>query len=378
MGSLVALVYCDSYEYRKVYESVKKGIDLLGGAEQFALLDEKILLKPNILTGAKPGKCITTHPMVFKSVAQVFKSTGARILYGDNPGVISFFSAARKSGFSKVAKEVGIELGDFHSTVTISGKASGVFTDFQIVRAVSECDGLVSIPKFKTHSFTRITGCVKNQYGCLSFIQKRAFHANLPDSVDFAKMLLRLNHYIHPRLYIMDAIWAMEGNGPSSGTPKQLKVLGFSADPIALDAIMCKIISIEPCLVPTVIHGEKLGYGECKMDKIKLLGDPIEDFIINDFKINRSQENIQSEKSLSGMIIRQFEKRPTIKESACKYCGNCYLACPAEPKAINFNMRTKSDKPVINLESCIRCYCCQEVCPEGAVKLVRQWMPFRQ
>jgi uncharacterized protein (DUF362 family) len=375
LGSLVALVHCDSYAYEKVHEAVKKGIDLLGGTEKFALSNEKILLKPNILTGANPGKCITTHPMVFKAVAQVFRSTGARILYGDNPGVISIFSAIRKSGFLKIAREIGIELGDFNSTVSISRRASGFFTNFHIVKAVTECNGVISIPKFKTHSFTRITGCVKNQYGCLSFLQKRAFHAKLPDNVDFAKMLLQLNHYIHPRLYIMDAIWAMEGNGPSAGSPKQLNVLGFSTDPIALDATMCRIVSLEPRLVPTVMYGEKFGYGECEQEKIRLIGDSFDDLITDEFKINRSRFDVRCERSLPDKIMHQFEKVPVILKSVCKHCGNCYLACPTEPKAIHFNFSAKSETPVVNSDRCIRCYCCQEVCPERAIKLRRQWTP---
>jgi len=49
----------------------------------------------------------------------------------------------------------------------------------------------------------------------------------------------------------MDGITAMEGNGPRSGKPKQLGVLLISADPIALDAIACRIIALNPEVVPT-------------------------------------------------------------------------------------------------------------------------------
>jgi uncharacterized protein (DUF362 family)/Pyruvate/2-oxoacid:ferredoxin oxidoreductase delta subunit len=367
--SSVALVYCDSYAYKQVYEAVSKGIDLLGGIDQFALAHERILLKPNLLTGANPERCITTHPLVFKAVGQIFSSTGAKVVFGDNPGVVSVFSAAKKSGFSRVAKELGIDFGDFHTYVSTHHIEHGIKTEFQIAKAVFDCNGVISIPKFKSHSFTRITGCVKNQFGCLPFLQKRIFHARLPDSKEFAKMLLRLNQSINPRLYIMDAIWAMEGDGPSAGTPKQLNVLGFSTDPIALDAVMCRIISLDPYCVPTLLNGYKFGYGEIEQSKIQILGNNIEEFQIDDFEINRSNTETLCENGLSGKIILQFSKRPVIIRDKCVNCGNCSLACPTDPKAIQFKHGGVKETPTISYNNCIRCYCCQEVCLVGAIAL---------
>jgi hypothetical protein len=59
---------------------------------------------------------------------------------------------------------------------------------------------------------------------------KGQYHVKLPDPYDFAAMLVDINTFIKPRLYVMDGITAMEGNGPRSGKPKQLNVLLLSAD----------------------------------------------------------------------------------------------------------------------------------------------------
>jgi len=88
----------------------------------------------------------------------------------------------------------------------------------------------------KTHGFQRMTGAVKNQFGCIPGALKGEFHVKVPDASNFAKMLIDLNTYIHPRLYVMDGIIAMEGNGPRGGTPKKMNVILFSTDPIALDS----------------------------------------------------------------------------------------------------------------------------------------------
>ena len=78
--SKVVLIRCESYDYTEVKAAVQRGIDLLGGASQFAKPDEKILFKPNWIVPVPPEKCATTHPMVFKAVSEVFLTTGENFL----------------------------------------------------------------------------------------------------------------------------------------------------------------------------------------------------------------------------------------------------------------------------------------------------------
>lgn len=366
---LVAIIKCDSYEYNKVHESVERGINLLGGVEKFVIPGEKILLKPNLLMGADPGKSITTHPSVFKAVAEIFKNSGANLSYGDNPGVIDPFSAAKKAGLSEVAHQLNIKPGNFRSTKKVYYEKGRQNKVFNIVQAVFDNDGVISLPKFKTHNLTRITGCVKNQFGCLPFMQKRGLHAKLPDAEDFAKMLLDLNQCIKPRLYIMDSIYAMEGDGPVSGNPFKLNVLGFSSDPIALDSVMCRIINLEPSIVPTISYGHQFRYGEYEESKIQLVGDRIEEFVNKDFKVERRRIKKINKRSLGGRFIFSLVKKPTIVKKNCIKCGTCVLACPVSPKALFFKDQSKKDFPEIDYKKCIRCYCCHELCPEKAIKL---------
>jgi uncharacterized protein (DUF362 family) len=367
--SLIAVIKCDSYNYNDIYKSVQRGINLLGGIERFALANEKILLKPNLLTGADPDRCITTHPIVFKAVAEIFKATGATISYGDNPGIISGFSASRKSGISKVADEIKIGFGDFHTAIETHFENGRQNKVFQIVKAVSENDGIISIPKFKTHGFTKITGCVKNQFGCLPFLQKRILHAKLSNADEFAKMLLDLNQCIHPRLYIMDSIYAMEGDGPIAGNPIKLNILAFSTDPIALDATMSKIIYLNPSFVPTIFYGHQFGYGEYEDHKVELVGDDVKELLNKDFKIERKRARNHYKRNFSGKIIHALTKKPFIVKKYCVKCGNCVLACPVYPKALNFKNGIKDTLPEIDYDRCIGCYCCNEICLEKAIKL---------
>ena len=55
----VALLRCSSYDKDEVLNAMRTGIELLGGIERFASSEEKILLKPNVLAGDPPERCVS-------------------------------------------------------------------------------------------------------------------------------------------------------------------------------------------------------------------------------------------------------------------------------------------------------------------------------
>ena len=249
--SKVAIVYCESYEYSEVKKAVERGFDLLGGSSMFVRPNEKILVKPNWLSADPPEKCVTTHPVVFRAVSEVLQRAGAILSYGDSPAFHNPETAAKRTGISVIAEELNIPLADFKSGKEVHFPEGYQNKKFTIANAVLESDGVISLPKMKTHGFQRVTGAIKNQFGCIPGALKSEFHVKVPDSYEFAKMLVDLNSCVHPRLYIMDGIFAMEGNGPKGGNPRKMNVLLFSTDPIALDATQCRLMNLDPAMVLT-------------------------------------------------------------------------------------------------------------------------------
>ena len=143
---------------------------------------------------------------------------------------------------------------------------------FTVAKAVMDNDVIVSLPKLKTHAFEKFTGAVKNQFGCIPGVRKGEYHIKLPDAEQFARMLVDLNGLVGPALYIMDGIMAMEGNGPRGGKPRRMNILLFSADPIALDATVCRLLGLDPEYVPTIAAGAEAGYGTHAESGIELRG----------------------------------------------------------------------------------------------------------
>jgi uncharacterized protein (DUF362 family)/NAD-dependent dihydropyrimidine dehydrogenase PreA subunit len=367
--STVALVRCESYEYEKVRTAVRTGIDLLGGPGLFARSGEKILFKPNWLVADPPEKLTVTHPMVFKAMVEVFTTTGAALQYGDSPAIQSPETAARTSGFAPVANAAGVALADFKNGREIVF-ANGVQNKkFVVANGALDCDGIISLPKLKTHGLERMTGCVKNQFGCIPGALKGEFHVKLASAIDFARMLVDLNTFLKPRLYVMDGIIAMEGNGPRGGKARPMNVLLFSTDPIALDATVCRLIDINPEFIPTIYLGMDAHMGSGKKEEIELIGDPFESFVNKDFDIKREPVRAYARGTGSSFIRNALVPKPFIHAEKCTQCGTCVKACPVDPKAVDWHDGDRKKPPSYKYEHCIRCYCCQELCPESAVEL---------
>lgn len=395
--SKVAVIPCPSYEQAPVDQAVRDGLRCLGGLDGLVGREEKILLKPNLLKKADPDQVITTHPLVFSAVGRCLKEYGcADMRYGDSPAMQPFQDVARVSGVEQAAEELGILPGNFTEHTVLKYPQGKTAKEFTVSRAVTEADAVINVCKMKTHALERITGAVKNMYGCIYGTHKAAGHAVYPSARHFASMLCDLHGAVKPRLHIMDGIVAMEGNGPSSGTPVPMGVLLFSEDPVALDTVFCRLIHLEPSLVPTNFCGQQYGIGTMEEERIRLLtvdrgganGEkgsaeepPVQTLTMEelvsrwgrpDFSVDRNPASEREKWKLLSRVMKPFQQRPRIHPERCIRCGLCVESCPVEGKALSFK-KGRDKPPVYDYVKCIRCYCCQEMCPKKAIDVKNTW-----
>ena len=147
LKSTVALVRCDTYDNQQVYEAVAAGLDLLGGISSFVKPGEKIVIKPNVLFGVNPQKCVTTHPSVFKAVGAILKQTGVTMYCGDSSGFGKCEGNMRRAHLKPVADELGIKLVDFDKGRDVAHREALLNKRFVLANGVLESDGLISLPK---------------------------------------------------------------------------------------------------------------------------------------------------------------------------------------------------------------------------------------
>ena len=371
--SVVAIVPCENYEQEKVNNAIYKGIELIGGLDSIIDKNEKILVKPNLLSGNDPNKAITTNPNVFEAVLNYLKNNDYQnITYGDSPaGVYNMEEIVKVTKLKDKADKYNVKLGDFNNYQTVNNPNGSVAKKFSLCNAIIDADAIVSVSKMKTHALENITGAIKNQYGCIYSNKKSLGHAKYPNSNIFAKMLVELNLFLKPRLYIMDGIIAMEGNGPASGNPTPMKVILISKDPVALDSVFARLIDLKPEYVPTNVYGEKYGLGNMNFNNIKVV-TPNNEISIEEafkkygnpnFEVNRNKRRFWSLKELLHKSKRKTHK-PVVDLNLCIACGKCEETCPVDGKAVHSG---NGRKAIYDYQKCIKCYCCQEICPAKAI-----------
>ncbi|MCH8326059.1 MAG: 4Fe-4S binding protein, partial [Bacteroidetes bacterium] len=126
-------------------------------------------------------------------------------------------------------------------------------------------------------------------------------------------------------------------------------------------------IDLNPEFVPTSEPGERAGLGTYHYENIEIIGAEVESLVDKDFEVIRKPPVSAGSGRLRTFIKNRICPRPTIDKTICTNCGTCVEMCPVNPKAVNWHTGDESAPPTFKYGHCIRCYCCQESCPEGAI-----------
>lgn len=376
MKSKVVLLPCGEYDEEKVYTLLKQGLYLVGGVEALIPKDAKILLKPNLLKRAEVEKAVITHPVVVGAFARILRENGyEQIVLADSCGHGTTQAVIRGTGMDTYLEKYQIPAIDYSEGIKVDYPQGIQAKEFILPKELLEQNCVISLSKMKTHALERITGAVKNSYGFVYGFHKAKGHTQYPSADSFARMLIDLNKCVAPKLYVMDGIVAMEGNGPGSGDPVQMNVMLMSTDPVALDSVFSRLVYLKPEMVPTNYHGEKMGLGTWKEEEITLLtpdgeismSEAVKRYGNPQFNVDRTEVRKNIWTRMAG-ALNIFQKKPYIENDKCVHCGICVQSCPVPGKAVDFR-KGKDKPPVYDYKKCIRCFCCQEMCPKKAIKV---------
>lgn len=373
-----AIVRCRDYDPQTVQEAVDKSLALLGGMERYIRPGMRVLIKCNLLMKKKPEEAATTHPEVAAALALAVRRAGGHPILGDSPGGLYTEGALRGvyrvCGLEAVAKRDNIPLNFGTETTDVSYPEGKVVRSLTIIKLLQEVDAVISAAKLKTHGMAVFTGAVKNLFGVIPGLTKAEYHYRMQQPEDFAEMLLDVCGYVKPVLSFIDGILGMEGDGPSAGDPRHVGVLLAGDSPYALDTAAAHLIGISPERVPTILAAQKRGIPGSRLNELRLVGDPIEACRVPDFKVPQLRSfdfisyMLRGDTRLSKFVQRRLGPRPVFLPELCTGCADCRRYCP--PEAIVM----ADGKPQVDLSACIRCYCCQELCPKKAVQIQRSWL----
>lgn len=369
MKSQVSIIRCVDYTLDNVRSAVRKSFAHLGGVESFVRKDQKVLIKPNLLSAKDPSRAITTHPSLVQAVVEEVQNIGAVPILGDSPGgvergikrVWENTQMSEVAG-STVAKLVAFESEGVYEKKTQEGKS------YFIAKPVVDCDVIISLPKLKTHTLTLMTCAVKNMFGSIPGFRKSEYHRDAPKPEDFARVIVDIYSLTKPHISLVDAVVSMDGDGPSSGDPKYLGLFLTSTNAVALDMVVAKIMGFKDGEIDTTSIAQERGLGPNSFSQIEILGEKLADLTIAKFALPSNRLLKLVPKFLLAPIKPLVWVRPSILDGNCTNCNICVDNCPTN------TIRKGEKTPYFDYTNCINCMCCHELCPQKAIFLKKSWI----
>jgi uncharacterized protein (DUF362 family)/NAD-dependent dihydropyrimidine dehydrogenase PreA subunit len=343
--------------------SLERLVEPFGGWAGIVSPGERVAVKINLLRAAPPEKAVTTHPETLACVLRALKRAGAEPFVADSPGGLNgpakVARAYKLSGLADVCAAEGVQIVDVEDDrAALEAPGGKLYRTFPVGRAFLEADAMVQVGPLKTHQLMRLTGGVKLTFGCVAGLAKAHLHVRAQRREDFADMLLDLHLAMRPRFTVIDAIIAMEGQGPGSGTPKELNSLFAAHDAMALDAALADRTAHERRAVYTIAASARRGLLDLD-DPYRLAGDPVEPDT-SFLPVRRDLQELLPP-SLQRATRNLITARPRLVDpDACIRCNECAAICGT--RAIFME-----PLPVYDDTLCVRCFACTEICPTAAI-----------
>lgn len=219
----VSLIRADSYELNALRSRLKILLEPIGGIQAFVKEGDRVLLKPNLLTGSRPTKECVTRPELVYCIAQLVKEAGGKPFLGDSPAFGSAKGVAKANGYLPLIEELNLPVVEFHGKPYQTENDN--FDRLRLSKEAMDADVVINLPKVKSHVQLTLTLGVKNLFGCVPGKMKAWWHMEAgKDASRFGEMLVETAKAINPDLTIVDGIIGHEGNGPSGGEPRHLGI----------------------------------------------------------------------------------------------------------------------------------------------------------
>ncbi len=355
-------------------------------------LEAAILIKPNLNSNMNALTGNTTDLRLLAAVILFLKESGYRnitIGEGTNSGFYrSNISVITRLKVDALAKFYGVNCIDLNYSDPVSipfedGVQAG------IARECMDADFLINIPKLKTHFEAGMTVCLKNLIGCLVGQEnKKKTHLSL------AANIVNITENCPPHLHIVDALFAMEGLGPTKGVPVKTDTIFIGTDPYLIDLLAARYAScdykkVTPLAVAKergIIDDDSLAYVREYPLTIHSrpfappIAGPIATFIHHPkrqkyFLAIRNTRffNYLCNTELVGKLLFITDLRQdvfldtemectalTLAEEQCDQCGKCRDYCPIDLPLPDILQEQE-------LQSCIQCLYCFCVCPREAI-----------
>jgi len=345
----------------------------------------RLLLKPNLNNDLIGLTGNSTDLRVLRTVIGSLKKRGYRNLTvadGPNLGIArTGADVLKRLGIRGLCQSMGVPCYDVNSgdsrEVTLDNKIT-----VRIAKKFLDADCVINLPTVKTHAEVMFSCCMKNFIGIVVGACKRQVHRDLVGGI------VALNQLTPIFLNIVDGLVAMEGDGPGDGVPRQLNWILSGRDPFLTDAVIARLIGLDPFEEVPYLR-EAFGKGFVEKDDAAQISSMTPrstilrpkprkwtSRILGHWSVGRVRDTMRP--LFDNSIVRPFLHRHGVvqdiyeaEEADVKFefvegisCGDCLLCsyyCP---------MGLKRDDILDESKGCIQCGYCYWVCSTGKIRMV--------
>jgi uncharacterized protein (DUF362 family) len=264
----------------------------VGGVKKVIRPGQRVFLKPNCFANVPPTNYASLDPRFMEALCRVIKRDvpDCYLRMGDSPSLGKILGGSRKAlektGLEAAARRGGIDevvYLDETELVDLDVPAGKAIKKARVFKALAEADVLVDVPKMKTHIQGYVTMALKNWNGVVVWDGSTPFgsyHSAMEGShrSDLGQKMVDLHKVLPPHFTILDGIIGMEGQGPHAGKRVDMNCVIASKDAVAVDAVACLVMGIDPFEVPAVRIAHHEGVGKARFpEEIKVVGTRIDD-----------------------------------------------------------------------------------------------------
>ncbi|OGL66561.1 hypothetical protein A2856_02635 [Candidatus Uhrbacteria bacterium RIFCSPHIGHO2_01_FULL_63_20] len=271
-------------EHRR--ENVRRAIEALP-AEAFAKLASarSVLVKPNLVHHL--NQLASTHVDAVRGVIDFVRTKTAAPITVADASYHGTKAAFRHFGYENLSDEYAdVRLFDLNDDETVPGtyvKRDGSLGPMGIAKTVADAGFTVDLTVMKTHRDVGVSLAVKNwtigvwvaksRIGVTGRYWPRFPYLHAQGNDAHHETIAELLRQTKPDLAVIDAFLAMEGDGPTRGTPVEMGLALAGPDPVAVDATACRLMGIDPSGIRYLDLAAERGYGVSVEAQIDVVGE---------------------------------------------------------------------------------------------------------
>jgi len=257
------------------HETVYKVLDLLGSLKDVVAEASRVLIKVNFISVKTYETGVTTDPLVVEAIIHRLREFIDEIFVVESDASLTDADkACRATGMLKVCDDNRVKFINLRrekDRVKLKIPDAETLKEIIVPKIVVD-SAIINAAKLKTHNEAGVSLGMKNMFGLLPDKLKFKYHMR-----NISKVVVDINTVLKSKLTVIDGFYALEGPGPTSGTPVKMDLIIAGKDIVATDATGCRVMGINPEEIYHIRRAYEKGLGEMDETRVELVGNRLEE-----------------------------------------------------------------------------------------------------